>query len=169
MTDSEANLQFSSSRVSIRRLKNEINSWQAAALAIKEYFEYDFDFAVANVFHGFEQLQIADANLTSTMKASMEERRVLFNIRVTHIDQLLDAERVSLDDLDLALFGQSSKLNASIDAFRAAAKTPGAFYNFLKQADAQLMLPVLIASKRILQGKVLKKLANESGVKYCFC
>lgn len=142
--------------MSIGRLKNEINSLQAAALAIKEYFENDFDFAVANVVDGLERLiqTAADAHLPSTIKTSMEERRELFNIRVAHFDQLLDAERVALDELDLALFGRSSILKARIDAFGAAAKALAGFYNFLRQSDAQVMLPFLIASKRILQGKV---------------
>lgn len=141
--------------MSIGRLKNEINALQAAALAIKEYFENDFDFAVANVVDGLERLiQTADAHLPSTIKTSMEERRELFNIRVAHFDQLLDAERVALDELDLALFGRSSILKARIDAFGAAAKALAGFYNFLRQSDAQVMLPFLIASKRILQGKV---------------
>jgi hypothetical protein len=154
LTEAEAESQISSSRASIGQLKNEINSWQAAALAIKGYFENDFDFAVANIVDGLEQHQFADAKLTSTIKTSTEEKRELFNIRVAHFDQLLDAERVALDDLDQALFGQSSILSARIDAFKTAAKAPAEFYNSLAQADAQVMLPFLIASKRILQGKV---------------
>jgi hypothetical protein len=134
--------------VQIRKVKNEVNNWQAAALSVDKFFGFDFNFYIANIVHAMDQIPVP-LNVTSAIKSAVGKGRPILNQRVSQLDKLLDEERVALNDLDFALYVRKMVTEAHA-TFKTAKENAGVFYNSVKQSEAELMLVVLRNIKKTL-------------------